>query len=712
MSAGFRRAGGPLAALAAVTLLAACSGEAQPDAARAGAAGGARGQPPSFLLITLDTLRRDSLGYIGGHDRTPALDALAGDGARFDLAVTPVPLTLPAHVTMMTGLDPPNHGIRDNGQVLSPQIPVLAEQLAGAGYDTAAFVSAFVLQSRFGLDRGFATYDDQLRDGAGREVLERPAAASVAAARGWLEQRGDAPWFAWLHLYDPHHPYHPPDGFLAPGEPTGSRAAYDAEVAAVDAALAPLLEYVRTLDREVVVIVTADHGEAFGEHGEIEHGLFVYDTTVAVPMLWHAPGRIAPARFERAVPRLADIAPTVLELAGLPARPGQDGASLRPLLAGEGDRELAPAYIETTVPWSSYGWAPLRGWRERGHKLIDAPTPEVYDLAADPGELRNLAGSAQDHADRLWRGLDGFLAGAQAPAAAVDEDPDTLARLASLGYLGTGQSASTPDPDAPDAKDRIAEYQGLMRAQDLRNRGQVEQAMQAYAEVLDQQPRSPVALLRLAQMQAARGELKPAIALFRRLVEVQPGNAEAHFGLADALVADRQFEAALRPWQETIALQPRRSGAWSNMASTLGWLGRYPEAVDAFERAIEIDPDDARLQHNLAAAAEAAGRIPEAIAALERAAELEGGRFGAAGQLGRLYLGQQRWQQAGSWLQRVPVADGGWLAARAGMVLAALNLDDADLAAAILAESERVRPGSADALRALPELRPLLEATP
>jgi arylsulfatase A-like enzyme/Flp pilus assembly protein TadD len=703
-------AGRSFATLLALVLLVACSRD--PGSDPAAGRDGANAPPPSILLITLDTLRRDALGYIGGHDRTPALDALARDSARFDLAVTPVPLTLPAHVTMMTGLDPPNHGIRDNGQVLSPEIPTLAEALAAAGYDTAAFVSAFVLQRRFGLDRGFATYDDRLLDGAGREILERPAAASVAAARDWLGQRGAAPWFAWLHLYDPHHPYDPPDGFLAPGEQAGTRAAYDAEVAAVDAALAPLLDYVRGLDREVVVVVTADHGEAFGEHGEIEHGLFVYDTTIAVPMMWHAPGRIVPARFERAVPRLSDIAPTLLELAGLAAWPRQDGASLGPLLHGDGDRELAPAYIETPVPWSSYGWAPLRGWRERGHKLIDAPTPEVYDLDSDPGELRNIAGAAQAEADRLWRGLDGFVAAAQAPAAAVDDDPDTLARLASLGYLGTGQSAGTPDPDAADAKDRIEEYQGLMQAQALRRQGQVEQAMAAYADVLERQPRSPVALLRLAQMLAARGEPARAIELYRRLVEVQPGNAEAHFGLADALVSDRQFEAALLPWQETIALQPRRSGAWSNLASTLGWLGRYPEAIDAFTRAIEIDPDDPRLHHNLAAAAEAAGRRPEAIAALERAAGLEGPRFAAARQLGRLYLGEGRWQQAGAWLQRVPVADPSWLDARAGMVLAALKLDDPDLATRIVDDSESARPGSAAALRAHPELRPLLEPTP
>ncbi len=371
---------------------------------------------PDVLLVTVDTLRPDALGWVAGRNPTPAIDALASGGFRFPAAVAAVPLTLPSHASIMTGLYPRRLGLRDNGQALGPDARTLAEAMKARGYATAAFVSGYPLDSAFGLDRGFDVYDDALAPGTDGD-LERGAGATVEAAVQWLARlptagtRASAPAFAWVHFYDPHYPYEPPLGFVREGE----RGAYDGEVAYVDDAVGRLsAAFARR--GEGLVVFTADHGESLGEHGEGTHGFFIYDSTVAVPLFFRWPGHVS-AGSSGAGARLVDVTPTILDLLGLPAIAGADGVSLRRTISG-GPAPAEPAYVETFQPWHSYGWAPLAAIRHRGMKLIDAPRRELYDLAADPGEGRNVLATRGDEAGALDR----LLTAARAlPAVAAGE---------------------------------------------------------------------------------------------------------------------------------------------------------------------------------------------------------------------------------------------------------------------------------------------------
>ncbi len=351
----------------------------------------------NVLLITVDTLRPDALGWVAGRNATPEIDRLAGDAFKFPGAMAPVPLTLPSHAALMTGLFPRRLGLRDNGQVVPPGPRTLAEALESRGYATAAFVSGYPLDSAFGLDRGFDVYDDALSPGSDGD-LERPADATLAAALRWLAT-APAPRFAWVHFYDPHYPYEPPAAHRRPGP----RGAYDGEVAYVDAAVGRLAAAFGARD-DALIVFAADHGESLGEHGEGTHGFFIYDSTVVVPLFFRWPGRVASGSSPAAA-RLVDVAPTVLDLLGIPAAAAVDGVSLRATLAG-GAAVAEPAYIETFQPWNSYGWSPLKAIRHRGLKLIAAPRPELYDLAIDPGETRNLIGERPSDASALARLLD------------------------------------------------------------------------------------------------------------------------------------------------------------------------------------------------------------------------------------------------------------------------------------------------------------------
>lgn len=321
---------------------------ARSDSAKAGPA------KPNVLLITIDTLRGDALGWIGGRNDTPALDHLAKTGARFRHAVTPVPITLPAHTSILTGLYPVHHGVHDNGQTVPAEIPTLAELLSADGYRTAAFVSGFPLRRIFGLDRGFHHYDDTMNKGS-EGWVERTALDTATAVIAWIESAPN-PWFVWVHFYDPHDPYDPPRSFWR----QGPQGAYLGEVAFTDFAIETLLDGIPgPARRNLLTVFTADHGESLGEHQEKTHGFFVYDSTVVVPLVFHFPGRIN-ARAIDQQPRLIDIAPTILDLLDIPQIPDADGLSLAPILAGR-SRDIPPAVVETRLPWIFFGWAPLIG---------------------------------------------------------------------------------------------------------------------------------------------------------------------------------------------------------------------------------------------------------------------------------------------------------------------------------------------------------------
>jgi choline-sulfatase len=585
-------------------VLAACAALASPGAPPS----------PSVLLITVDTLRPDALGFVAGRNGTPNLDALAAEGFRVPAAVSPVPLTLPAHVSLLSALVPRRHGVRDNGQVLAAGVPLLAERFAARGYATAAFVSGYPLRAPFGLDRGFARYDDALPAGVSG-WRERPAPQATAAALEWL-RAAPRPFFLWVHYYDAHDPYDPPAAFRG----AGPRGAYDGEVAFVDHAIGALRAGLPARDRaSLLTVFTSDHGESLGEHGERAHGLFLYDTTVTVPLVVHFPGRVAPGRSDAPV-RLVDVAPTVLELAGLPPLPDVDGVSVVPLLSGR--RQAAePAFLETQHPWTTYGWSPLAAVRHAGAKYVRAPREELYDLAADPAESRDLARLRPSRAAPLRALLERFER-RPAAAARTSDDPAVLESLRALGYVGGGPPAGPPPPDLPDPKDRLATRDALVDAEALLRSGALDAALARFDAVLASDPSNRFAVLRSGIALLQRGDARAAAVRLRRSVALDPGQAEGRYALADALTRAGDLEAAVPEWLETVRLQPRRAAAWSNLGTTLGRAGRFADAERAFAQAVALEPADPQLWANRAFAWRAGGRPADAARALQRAAAL------------------------------------------------------------------------------------------
>jgi choline-sulfatase len=548
---------------------------------------------PNVLLITVDTLRPDALGWVAGHNDTPAFDALAREGVRFAAAVSPVPLTLPAHASLLTGRLPRHHGVRDNGQVLALGIPTLAESLQARGYATAAFISGFTLRRGFGLARGFAHYDDTLPVGA-EGWTERPAPDTVAAVLAWLRSAA-SPWFVWVHFYDAHDPYDPPRAFWRPGP----RGAYDGEVAYIDHALATLRAALRGDPDNVLTVLAADHGESLGEHGEGTHGFFVYDSTLLVPVVFHWPGRLRPAASELPA-RLVDLTPTVLALLGAPPLPETDGISLVPTLEGNAQK-IPPAYVESRQPWLAYGWSPLKGLRSSDFKLIDAPRRELYDLRADPGETRDLAkqgGVAMAELERLMARVEARPEAASAPAI---QDADTVEALRALGYVSAGHGMPPIAVGLPDPKDRLGELARLAEAEGLLRRGDGARALPLFEGVLKDDPNNRFASLRsgLALLKLQRPA--EAVARLEQAVRLDPEQAESRFALADALTRLGRTSEALAQWREVVRLQPGREAAWANMATVLARVGRWAEALAALERASSLAPQDQTIRANLAA---------------------------------------------------------------------------------------------------------------
>lgn len=687
----FGRYARTVAALAAAAFVAGCRKSANPSA-----------PPANVLLITVDTLRPDALGWVSGGATTPAIDRLARDGFRFPAAVAPAPLTLPSHAALLTGIAPRRLGLRENGQLLGAGPQTLAGQLRRKGYATAAFVSGYPLDSAFGLDRGFDHYDDQFTAGSGGD-LERPARRTTEAALAWLRSAPE-PWLAWIHYYDPHYPYEPPEQLKGPGP----RGAYDGEVAAVDSAVGELLRSVEvTRERGLLTVFTGDHGESLGEHGEGTHGFFIYDSTVLVPLVFRWPGEVPPGE-SRAGARLVDLAPTVLELLGEEALSGTDGLSLRGLFRGE-QLVLPPATIETYQPWISYGWAPLRGLRHAGWKLVMAPRPELYDLARDPREEHDLARARPEKLRELERIR---VQREQRPGvgpAEASSDPEALAKLRSLGYLGAGSPAQDP-PSAGlrDPKDGRRLRELLTEADEALRRGDAAEAVSGFDAVLKEDPENRFALFRSGVALVSLRKADRAIERLRRAAELVPDQPEIRATLTDALALAGRFGEAAEQGMETVRLQPLRPHAWASLGTVLGLAGRVPQAVEAFRRAVELEPEDPRLLAKLAFAEHAAGRTEEAVGHLQLAARLFGDRFPHSGSLGLLLLRLGRREEASGYLERSRAGEGDHAEARLELALLYAQRGDAAAARAAVREALAAAPALRSRARDDPTLAGLL----
>lgn len=592
----------------------------------AGVAGCRQDTPPDLILVSLDTTRADRFAAVA--KASPELGPMWRDGARFAAAASPTPITLPAHASMLSGVDPNRHGIRNNGFRVAEDLPLLQERLSAAGYRTGAFVSAYPLDREFGLDRGFDRYDQPTGDPSATSVLERPARTTVQAALDWWRQREpEQPGFLFVHLFDAHAP------FDAPGVPDSAPITdrYDAEIAGMGQALAPLLAALRESDRPFVLVLTGDHGEGLGEHGELDHGLFLYDSTLLVPMVWWAPGQFD-AGERPGLPRLIDVAPTLLELAGVESLPDVQGVSLMPTLSGA-TQVLPPAYAESAYGQFAYGVRPLRSVREGALKWIGTDLPEAQELYAwqeDPRESDNRAAVMPNEADALQ------LVAFDRPEpeyVAANQSRSTRA-LQSLGYLG---SAGASDGRADDHPATVIDiHRRLMTLQELDRSTHLADALALAREIVDEAPDLGYPRFVLGDLLAQSGDSRAAIAAFAQAIALNPEDAEIHWRLAELLLATGQDEASLPHWQAVIAIDPARSMARTNHAVALANLSRWDEAWATIEPALTRARDAGTLDAALTIA-ERTGRHAAAAALLEQHAALAGQPVDDL-RLGRLYL--------------------------------------------------------------------------
>jgi choline-sulfatase len=616
---------------------------------------GCRGTPAvsqagrhNVVLVTIDTLRADHVGCYGRPQAlTPTLDGLAARGVRFATAVAHVPLTGPSHASILTGLTPLGHGFRDNGGYALPAgVGTAAEDFAKAGYRTAAFVSGFPLSRRFGFDRGFEAYDDHFPKGEDPRRaphVERFADATTDAVLRWLDASEGPhrrPFFLWVHYYDPHAPYEPPGEFAARfrDEP------YDGEVAFVDQQLARLL---RRLEEKgelgrTLVLATSDHGEALGEHGEQSHGLFLYDATLKVPFLVAGPG-VAAGRVSTTVARGIDVLPTLLDLAGLTARPDIEGRSLRAAIEG---REMsdAPAYAETLYPLRELGWAPLFAWRTAHHKMIEAPRPELYDLSSDPGETRNSGARDGPRLAEMQRELRAALA-RPAPSAAAELDPETAERLRALGYVASGGADVPPGAALRDPKDGARLLPGLNKGM-MAVRTDPPLAIRELTAVIAQDPGLFVARRSLAMAYGSAGQYAKAVAELRRLARETSLSAEDEVVLGDNLRFGGRLDEAVAVLRETARKNPRFPQPWISLGELHIKQGRHSEAGAAFGHVLEIAPDHVEALRGLGDVALLTHELDEAGRRYARILEVEPGDAGAMTKLGVVRMRTGRTDEA------------------------------------------------------------------
>jgi arylsulfatase A-like enzyme/thioredoxin-like negative regulator of GroEL len=634
----------------------------------------------NVLLVTIDTLRADALGCYGGPAATPALDALASGGERFTFAHAHAVNTLPAHASILTGLYPFTHGVHDNsGFRLKDGTSTIATELKSKGFATAAFVGAFPLDRRFGLAQGFDVYEDRVPSGRGGAPLdivmpERRADVVVALARNWIS-RQQGRWFAWVHLFDPHAPYAPP----APYDRAYAGREYYGEVAFADHALAPLLNDAREAQRPTLVIVTGDHGEGLGDHGELTHGVFAYEATLKIPLIVAQLGAgtaSSGAQTSDAPARHVDIVPTILDALALPSRPGLPGRSL----VGDVGDGAPDSYFEAMMPALTRGWAPLAGVLVDRRKLIDLPIPELYDLPADPAETTNLSGRDPGSRRTLEARLRSFAA-LPLPATSP-ETADAAARLRALGYASGSAPRKARYTEEDDPKRLIQVDRELHDALQLHEQHRYAEAVRGFTSIVERHPAMSAAWGYLANSEWESGDRRGAIATleqafakqiaapdlrrqlalylaesgdptraqsllegttpdpdtlnalgialarrgdsagaeraFARALAQDPANAMALQNIGALQLQRRDEAAAAASFERALAADPQLPEAWTGLGVARMRLGKQDDALAAWRRAVEIDPRNFDALYNLSTELINAGRTREALPYLQQ----------------------------------------------------------------------------------------------
>lgn len=605
----------------------------------------------NVLLITIDTLRADALGSYGGRAITPNLDRLAAAGARFDVAHAHAVVTLPSHTSILTGRYPYDHGIRDNtGYRLPAATPTLATMLKARQFETGAFIGGFPLDSQFGLDSGFDVYDDALGRSQGVDLeRERRADAVVASALAWIAGR-QGKWFSWVHVYDPHVLYDPPGDWKArfPADP------YLGEVSWTDEALGVLLDRLATLPRPTLVIVTADHGESLGEHGEATHGVFAYESVLRVPLIMAEVGGGRPARAGTVVTapvRHVDLVPTILEASGAPAAEGTAGTSVRTLI-NSGGRDERPSYFEAMTATVQRGWAPLRGVVSGGAKYIDLPISELYDLPTDPAEARNVVAVDVTRAQVLMNTLRGF--NMAPPGRPQQESPETIERLRSLGYIGGGSAATREQYTEEDDPKRLIELDQLMtQAAHAQREGRMAEVVALYQRVITRRPDTEDAYRKLAFAYWRTGRAADAIATLEAALKQGVTQSEVRIKLAQYLSESGQPQRAIELLEQMTGDDP---DALIGLGNAYLAANRSRDALAAFDRLLAVDPANALAYENIGITHLRGNSMGPAETALRKALDLDPSLSAAWTALGVLLAQTQRPDEAiAAWQKAVAV---------------------------------------------------------
>ncbi len=645
-----------LAGLCTVALLAAVACKSSPKKEESQATENSAGtwKPLNVVFITLDTVRADHLHCYGNKKiKTPTIDSLAANGVLFDKAVTQAPLTLPSHASMFTGTNPNVHHVRDTGGfTLQPSSITLAKILQKHGWNTAAFVSAFVFKRDIGFDQGFSVYDDQMPGGAGGESATRNAGVTVDHALAWLNNQASQPYFVWLHLYDAHQPYVPPPAEFQRQYPHDT---YDAEIAYMDQQLGRFLKAVKQKSppQKTLIVLLADHGESLGDHGEYQHGIFLYDSTVRIAWVMDGPGVPAGVRVQQQA-RTVDVLPTILDLVGGNGPSVVQGTSLVPAFYGK-PVATEYSYEETMYPKFTMNWAALRGIHTADWMYVRAPKPELYDLKSDPGELNNVI----DAHPKEYRELEKQLklltqVGGNGSDTVVSQqmDQQTLERLKSLGYVGgASRQEVNLDDSGADPKDRVEILKLLQMGGDAfssttppsrrigflrqalakdptnpaiyyelgdlyRETGQTDANLQLCLDALHHGVKGAMILSRLGQIYLTKGDASDAISYYEQAVALNPIDPEVRSNLGSAYSAAGQLGQAENEFQRALAIAPYIP-AYNGLGLVAVKQHDFVSARKNFERAVQLDPKDTESQLNLGVLCMQTGDVPCGRAAFQ-----------------------------------------------------------------------------------------------
>lgn len=621
---------------------------------------------PNVVLITIDTLRPDHLHCYGYNQiETPNIDSIAADGIRFEQAYTPVPITLPSHSVILTGTYPTMSGMHDfSGNNLSPEQPTLATVLRARGYDTGAVIASAVLDRRFGLNQGFDFYYDHFDFSrlaeTNLDLMERPANQVIDQALAWLAKPRKKPFFLWVHLYDPHHPYKPPPPF----DEKYKTNLYDGEIAFTDTQLGRLLRYLREhgLYHQTLLVLSGDHGEGLGEHGEKTHGFFVYNSTLHVPLLVKPPRAQKVLRKVQADPvSLVDLMPTVLGLLTVPPPEKAQGKNLAGRLLYGTEMKGSPLYSETYLPRIHFNWSELRGLEVPGYHFIDGPKAELYDLSHDPNELNNLYAEKQAVSGELRSQLTSVVRQYTSDRPLAQKsllDPELAQRLQSLGYtaFAAGDPSPVSDPKLPDPKDRIQVYETVTAAIDDSQHGRFQESIEKlkttlateensvpihyllglnyyrtkdfadaaaeFKKALTISPNYMLATFNLGLAYAALGDDENSIPYLKRTLELDPTNFTAAFDLGVAYLHKDMIPESTEAFRQSVTIYPDFAPGYKALGEMLVYQGKIDAGLKELRTAVRLAPGDPRNHDALAKALQAKGMTAEAASEMRKAEEL------------------------------------------------------------------------------------------